>query len=59
MLDYAALGMAFSSMGTVASGSSLETEQAVRRATYSKRERERPALQRKREEEQETSTHTG
>jgi hypothetical protein len=53
VLDYAALAWLASSMGTVAGalGSSLETEQAVRRATYSKRERARRARQRRREEE--------
>ncbi|WP_406691560.1 hypothetical protein REH65_05570 [Saccharopolyspora sp. ID03-671] len=53
-LDYLALSWLASSMGTIAGalGSSLETESAVRRAAFSKRERERRA--RRRREQRET-----
>lgn len=48
-IDYVSLSWLASSMGTVAGalGSSLETEAAVRRATYSRRERERRARRRR------------
>lgn len=50
--DYARLVWLTSSVGIVAGalGSSLESEEAVRRATYSAREAERQALAREREE---------
>ncbi|SDQ25977.1 hypothetical protein [Actinopolyspora saharensis] len=49
--EYASLVWLASSMGTIAGalGSSLESEAAVRRATYSKREQERRARRRRRE----------
>lgn len=49
--EYLTLSWLASSMGTVAGalGSSLESENAVRRATYSKRERERRARRRREE----------
>ncbi|RCW43534.1 hypothetical protein DFQ14_1069 [Halopolyspora algeriensis] len=52
--DYANLVWLASSMGIVAGalGSSLETEEAVRQATYSKRERERRDRLREREEQE-------
>lgn len=55
IFDYANLVWLASSMGTVAGalGSSLETEDAVHRATYSKRERERRARAREQEQEEE------
>jgi len=51
--DYARLVWLTSSVGIVAGalGSSLESEEAVRRATYSARERERRALAREQEEQ--------
>ncbi|MEV0085455.1 hypothetical protein [Saccharopolyspora sp. NPDC050642] len=53
-IDYVSLSWLASSMGTVAGalGSSLETETAVRRATYSRRERERRARRRRESREQ-------
>ncbi|MEU5846242.1 hypothetical protein [Saccharopolyspora shandongensis] len=53
-IDYASLFWLASSMGTVAGalGSSLETETAVRRATYSRRECERRARRRRESREQ-------
>lgn len=55
MSDYVGLVWLSSSMGTVAGalGSSLETEEAVRQATYSKREQERRARLREREQQRE------
>ena len=52
--DYASLVWLASSIGTVAGalGSSLESEDAVRRATYSIRERERRARYREQREEE-------
>jgi hypothetical protein len=55
--DYARLVWLTSSVGIVAGalGSSLESEEAVRRATYSARERDRRALARERAEQRDGS----
>ncbi|GAA4523444.1 hypothetical protein GCM10023192_01030 [Amycolatopsis samaneae] len=52
LADYATLSWLSSSLGTIAGalGSSLETEEAIHRAAYSKRERQRRAQRRRRED---------
>lgn len=58
--DYASLVWLSCSMGTIAGalGSGLESEDAVRRATYSKRERERQARRREQQQREEQETET-